>query len=63
MQPSPEGSLVLAGGKPLGNKAAPEPTPGLSAQQEGKFDATVNLVKGYQTMMESLLCDNSLTFS
>lgn len=60
LQCTAQGTLVLVGGKPLRNKTVPEPTPGLSAQQEGRFDATVNLlVKGYQTIMESLLCDST----
>lgn len=58
MQPSPEGTLVLVHGKPLRNKAAPDQACQLS-RQEG-FDATVNLlVKGYETVMESLLCDTT----
>lgn len=52
------GTLVLVHGKALRNKAAPEPL-GLSAQQEG-FGATGDLlVKGCQTIMESLLCDST----
>lgn len=36
VQPGPEETLVLVQGKPFRNKAVPELTPGLSAQQEGR---------------------------